>query len=103
MPVFIPFQAHKLPGGDMPLVTWLEIIERKPLKRGLIGVTLEDEDGKSVTPPPGSLLVAPGDNIFKVMDKPEYKPYVVLRPKGNSRLPKDHIKLDMSPRPTDTW
>ena len=103
MAFIIPFSDNRLPGGDLPLVKWLEIIERKTLNKGLIGVTLEDEDGKSVTPPPGSLLVAPGDNIFKVMDKPEHSPYVVLRPKGKSRLPKDHIKWDMSPRPTDTW
>ena len=47
MAFFIPFPDNRLPGGDLPLVKWLEIIERRPLKRGYVVLSTQGE--KSIT------------------------------------------------------
>lgn len=72
---------------------WLNIILIKCLKKGIIGITLEDDNSNTVIPSPGSLLRTAGGSSFLVINKPEHKPFVVIRPRDHSELLGDRIEL----------
>lgn len=98
---------YRIPCADPSLTKQLTIVgfgavERKTVRRfknDLIGVLLEDATGMVVEPPLGALLRGLDGSEFLVVNRPEHKPFVVVRAreKGSS-LPKDHIELDMIPR-----
>lgn len=75
-------------------MAWAEVIKRKVLSKGRIGVTLHDDDGKSVTLPDGHVLKDQLGHHFRVgPHKPEDAEYLALKPlDGDGGPQKDRVE-----------
>ena len=73
---------------------WAEILKRKVLSKGRIGVTLQDDDGNPVPLPDGHVLRDQLGRRFRTGPrKPEDADYIALRPLDDAGGPqKDRVE-----------